>query len=275
MPNNIKFTAENITGTLKKGNARFSTRSSLLGPTHATKLYNCIIPPVNGYTFYMPKSESVVEDGLTFAIDPNNYSSYRTGYDLVWDISYNQNDGVLYNGVTFDSVDGGSFVFDGVDDVVEIHNISNLFTGDYTIFIFVKLDNLTSTSAILDHGAKNSVRFYTISGKIRITHTGAFSNPGVESTSNYTSGWQCWAVTVDGTTLEASLYLNGTFNNSGTLDNAAGSYDYFAFGDHPLGDGSAISPLLGKIGTSLVYGRKLSGVEIQQNYDALKTRYGL
>jgi hypothetical protein len=63
------------------------------------------------------RGPNIVTDGLTFAIDAASERSYpgsgTTAYDLVG--SYN---GALTNGVGFNSANGGSFTFDGIDDYI-------------------------------------------------------------------------------------------------------------------------------------------------------------
>ena len=60
----------------------------------------------------------IVTDGLVLLLDAGNTKSYP-GTGTTWtDISRNGNNGTLTNGPTFDSANGGSLVFDGVDDYV-------------------------------------------------------------------------------------------------------------------------------------------------------------
>jgi len=62
------------------------------------------------------RGPNIVTDGLVFAVDAANPSSYVSGSTIWKDQTVNQNDGTLTNGPTFDSGNGGSIVFDGVDD---------------------------------------------------------------------------------------------------------------------------------------------------------------
>jgi len=62
----------------------------------------------------------IVTSGLVLALDAGNTKSYP-GSGTVWtDLSGNGNTGTLTNGPTFNSSNGGSIVFDGVDDFVNI-----------------------------------------------------------------------------------------------------------------------------------------------------------
>ena len=62
--------------------------------------------------------ESIVTDGLVLWVDANDKTSYP-GSGTIWkDLTTNGYTGTLTNGPTYSSTDGGSIVFDGVDDHV-------------------------------------------------------------------------------------------------------------------------------------------------------------
>ena len=66
-------------------------------------------------------SPKISTDGLVLALDTANRKSYP-GSGTVWnDLSGNGNNGSLINGPTFNGANGGSIVFDGVDDLSLIH----------------------------------------------------------------------------------------------------------------------------------------------------------
>ena len=72
---------------------------------------------------YSPK---ISTDGLVLCLDAANTKSYP-GSGTVWsDLSRGGNNGTLTNGPTFNSGNGGSIVFDGVNDYVDcgVSNIS-------------------------------------------------------------------------------------------------------------------------------------------------------
>ena len=69
-------------------------------------------------------SPRIVTDGLVLYLDAANQRSYP-GSGTTWsDISRGGNNGTLVNGPTFDPGNGGSIVFDGVDDYVSIPDIN-------------------------------------------------------------------------------------------------------------------------------------------------------
>ena len=61
----------------------------------------------------------IVKDGLILDLDAAKRDSYPSSGTVWNDISGFQNNGTLINGPTFNSSNGGSIVFDGVDDYVQ------------------------------------------------------------------------------------------------------------------------------------------------------------
>ena len=66
---------------------------------------------------YSPK---IVTDGLVLYLDAANTRSYP-GTGTTWtDLSRSSLPTPLYNGPTFNSTNGGSIIFDGIDDYAEV-----------------------------------------------------------------------------------------------------------------------------------------------------------
>ena len=83
---------------------------------------------------------SIVTSGLVLNLDAANMKSYPRSGTTWRDLSGLGNNGTLTNGPTFNSQNGGSIVFDGVDDYASINNtIGNFGTSDFTINFFFKL----------------------------------------------------------------------------------------------------------------------------------------
>jgi hypothetical protein len=65
-------------------------------------------------------TKGIVQSGLVLNLDAGVSSSYP-GSGTTWtDLSGNGNTGTLTNGPTYNSANGGSLVFDGVDDYVNV-----------------------------------------------------------------------------------------------------------------------------------------------------------
>jgi hypothetical protein len=69
---------------------------------------------------------SVVRDGLVLYLDAANPKSYPGTGTIVKDIVSNSINGTLLNGVSFSDLNKGIFSFDGVDDYINLQDISIL-----------------------------------------------------------------------------------------------------------------------------------------------------
>jgi hypothetical protein len=113
---------------------------------------------------YSPK---IITDGLVLYLDAANTRSYPTNGTIWSDLSRNNNNGTLINGPTFNSANGGSIVFDGVDDRVSRN--SAIDTGqNFTInaWIFPTLLGTTRRTIMSNNYLYSSRRgwFFSIGG---------------------------------------------------------------------------------------------------------------
>jgi hypothetical protein len=96
---------------------------------------------------YSPK---IITDGLVLYLDAANPKSYVSGSTTWGDLSRGGNNGTLVNGPTFSSANGGSIVFDGVNDYINCGTNSSLRPSQQiTINSWIKLNGF-SFSCILD-----------------------------------------------------------------------------------------------------------------------------
>ena len=89
-------------------------------------------------------SKPIVTDGLIFAVDAANKKSYPGSGTAINDLSSNDVDGVLTNGPTFDSGNGGSIAFDDTNDYITFGNTSTLnfeWNEPHSIEVWLKRSN--------------------------------------------------------------------------------------------------------------------------------------
>ena len=218
---------------------------------------------------YSPK---IVTDGLVFAVDAANTKSYP-GSGTTWkDLSGNGNDGTLVNGPTFDSGNGGSIMFDGTNDYGLLPNTNTLTVGTqdfaFTSWIYPLSWPLNNWSPIYvtervggiwigqDSSNKFVLRAYSDTNIIQTT-----TLPSINS-------WTQITITRTGTT--ASLYYNSILQSTATTN-----YDFLPEETYIGNDGGS-SYFNGHIANIyLSKGNALTPQEISQNYNALKSRFGL
>lgn len=226
---------------------------------------------------------NIVTSGLVLALDAANRKSYP-GSGATWtDMSGNGNNGTLTNGPTFNSDNGGSIVFDNVNDYVNLGTPSTLagLQVPLTISLWAKIPITDSYDVLYSaYGSVTNSRLYSMlrldSGVFRYftsTSDGFFQQYG--TLIPLTNVWNFYAVTVSGTLSSASLtmYIN-TLSQSFSLSALSTTPDLTV----PIrigANGSGTEPWNGNIAICSVYNRALSAAEIQQNYNSTKSRFNL
>jgi hypothetical protein len=238
------------------------------------------------------RGPNIVKDGLVLYLDAGSPNSYINGISgISWkDISGNSNNGTLTNGPTFDSGNGGSIVFDGVDDVTDFGDILDMGTNSITINTWIKLPTTPNPDAYIlsksRAGAQNYRYgfFLTNSRKLGFFIQG---NGGLDIFPNGNSNlisnlWYMATVVVDrGSTIK--IYLNSileTLTGNATISQWNGldfqSNNPFRVGSYTAFNNTSLTALFkGNIALTQMYNRVLSDTEILQNYNVTKTRFGL
>ena len=200
-----------------------------------------------------------------------------------WNDLSGNNNGTLVNGPTYNS---GYIVFDGVNDSVTA-TISNFFTSfseQITIetWIYVPSSatwNNANEGVIVgrgnysgSHGLFRSLTNNQVKAYFRQSGAtyGAVSASG---TITRDAWYQCVAVW---TGSSAQVFINGNLiqTSSGVLGLTT-SNEAFVIGGNNTGGGATASYFTGNISNVKIYNRALSADEIQQNFNALRNRFGI
>jgi hypothetical protein len=225
-------------------------------------------------------SSGIVTDGLVLWLDAGITPSY-SGSGTTWtDLSGNRNNGTLTNGPTYSSTNGGSLVFDGTNDYVNISNSSSFDfgSGDFTVESWIRITSLAVYHPILEGRTSASYTnyvfgIYNISGTLRMdfVNLGGATNRSATTTSVPLNTWThvLW-VRSGGIT---SFYVNSI--KDATTNSYAGS---LSPPNTNILIGAAVDPLYfnGNISNVRVYKNKaLSAAEVLQTFNASKSRFGL
>jgi hypothetical protein len=222
---------------------------------------------------------NIVKDGLVLNLDAGKLDSYpRTG--TAWnDISGFQNNGKLENGPTFNSGNGGSIVFDGGDDYVNLGTIFNFTSENFSFSYWVNFNSLTTNQIgqgpiVLYKGSFNNNGYYdqiSTNGTVGIITNQTFTIQ-VSSTASGTisiNNWYNICYTRNGSSIR--IYVNGEdrTQTAGTHINPQTSNNEFRIANYQNG------LILGnfRLANFLTYNRALSSAEVLQNYNATKGRY--
>jgi hypothetical protein len=219
--------------------------------------------------------EQIITDGLVLNLDAGNPASYPGSGTTWFDLSGNGNNGTLVNGVGYNSGNLGSLVFDGVDDKVVLSSSSSFAfgTGNLTVSGWGYVTSHTNyrilASTRPDNGGyANAWHIGTGANGIIFLYSNAFN---LQSASNAVpvNQWFYWTFTRD--TGIGKLFVNTIVVASGSVTN-----DYtltqIGIGDFPI---SGSEPWSGRIPQVSIYNRALTASEIQQNFNALRSRYGI
>jgi hypothetical protein len=223
---------------------------------------------------------TIVTNGLVLNLDAANTKSYVSGSTNWFSLGNPSLSGSLVNGPTFDRNNGGSIVFDGVNDYCTL-GTKNLIQNDFTISIWFKLNSSGDKEHFIFSNNYNTTPALLITANV--------VGSARELTAYYASGSILSYIISATTNIPASInnitlvrngstnipYLNGIEQTSRIFTNST----VLGSGLYELGYATirnkTTAYLQGNIYQTSIYNRALSQQEITQNYNALKSRYGL
>jgi hypothetical protein len=218
---------------------------------------------VNGATYDIAQIQIEKGSVLTDFVDETTWT----------DLSVYGNNGTLINGPTYSDANGRSIVFDGNNDY---SLITQTLTTPITISSFVRYTDQAKTLNTLINSNPHTVIGISLNrlggGELYVyigNGSGWLAAPSIISSSNMlVNTWYQVTFTSNGS--GSTLYLNG--NNVGTsIYSPSGWGSTYYLGALNFGG----EYLKGNIATTQIYNRALTQSEIQQNYNALKNRFGL
>ena len=210
---------------------------------------------------------NIITDGLILNLDASQVSSYPTTGTDWYDISGANNDGEMFNGLSFNS--GGWMDFDGSDDYIWVPNNNGTmddWNDQQTIIVWEYHDFTTGRRNIWNqayggfgtwtHEQGNSVNYY-------FGDSGANNAPytSLNSSTTVRGKWNMLCVTRDLTTI--NWYQNGVLTN--TRSNPYGSLTNTTAGVS-IGTGYTGVRWQGKMSKILAYTKALTPSEVLQNY---------
>jgi len=217
-------------------------------------------------------SPLVVTDGLVMYLDAGNTKSYP-GAGTTWtDVSRNGNNGTLTNGPTFNSANGGSIVFDGVDDYATVSSLNLTgITENFTFITVIKFPTFNNSGVIVWQAFSSywALMTNTSFGAANLTFT-TRGTRGQAAVSSTLTANQWYYVVCKREAGVNSLYINNT-TYTYTSDVSFPGGTLFKIGT----DGNNNYFFNGNLALIQLYNRALTQTEIQQNYNTQKTRFGL
>jgi hypothetical protein len=219
---------------------------------------------------------NIVESELVLYVDAASIKSYQSGSATWSDLARSGVAGTLVNGPTYNNVNGGFLAFDGVNEYVSWGDTFDLTATSISGFVWGWANSLNEYIPWIDKLAGN--------GNYRL-HSGADGriNFGIRNTANtyqemnYAAGlltntWYNIGFTFNNSTRLGRIYVNGNLSSSNTFTIDRGDTSVDLQTGYQGNNGGTLN---GRIATLSLYNKELSAQEVLQNYNAIKSRFGL
>ena len=237
-------------------------------------------------------SPQIAMNGLVLCLDAGNTKSYP-GSGTSWtDLSGNNAVGTLTNGPTYSSSNGGFLSFDGTNDFVSVPSGIPQRTSQFTNEIWVYPTSLTGgangySTLIRMDGSRvggGSGDFYFVLGNGGQVHC-EIRNVADNGYDSYTTStgiiqvnnWYHIVQVIDRPNGNLKFFVNGVSR----LDTSTSTFGIVTSSSIQIAQqGTNVSDayarrLTGRVSNVKLYNRVLTAAEIQQNYNALRGRFGI
>ena len=228
----------------------------------------------------------IPNSGLVLHLDAANPKSYSGSGTTWFDLSGNGNNGTLINGPTYSTANGGSIMFDGVDDYISFITPDALSFNTFSYQCWFKPTfNTAGFDTLFSRENARHYLGYTDSGQYQIflrgnlfAINGQFESPVGNTNIVTASAWQHVHLNIDWSSSTFSLYHNCVLVWSLTNSLLGTTFINNLSADATIGSryaGSTSNKFLGDISNFIYYNRILSVAEIQKNFEATRDRYGI
>lgn len=228
------------------------------------------------------QSYSISQYGTPFAgtcptlyLDASIGASYPGSGTVVTDLSGNGHNGTLLNGVGYSNANGGSWVFDGSTTDYGVLPIGVPAGRAFTIEVIGKIGNTAVANNFISANPPAFIR--VLNNKVRwniyilkdsnSTYSWSFNNGNINIVQDKVYDL---VMTYDGANLRG--YVNGSIDVTIPFVGQTVASQNIKVG---YTTGGEDSPLIGEVYAIKVYNQVLSASEVQQNFTALRGRYGI
>ena len=217
---------------------------------------------------------SIPQQNLIFHLDAGNKDSYSGSGTSWYEISGSGSTATLAGGPTFTSTYGGGFVLSGTDQYATVPTASrfDLSTGSATIIAWFK----TTASGLTNIVSKRNVTGFQLHVYNNNLYADGAGTAGKSSSQIVNTGKIfCGAVVYDRASSLMRLYINGVEDGNVALpattltDVANVNVGYTTFGGSP---GYYFN---GTIYQVQIYNKALSPKEMRENFELMRSRYGV
>lgn len=239
----------------------------------------------------------IVSDGLVLCFDPANPRSYIGGATSCFDLSGFNFSGTVQSGIAFSSSVAGNFVLGATTSAI-VSNMTTTLQSTFTISIWfttlaqvntpkeAKLfsknsQNATSTTdAPINIAVSDTGRSVTVGLRNGLSYAANYPVGGVDLIANNIFLQNSWAnVVIKYNQVSLEIWGNGNYFTgiawTGALSNNPGRAYTLGRAAFEINVPASYTQYSGNLGVFQMYNKSLSTSEIQQNFNALRGRYGI
>lgn len=217
---------------------------------------------------------TIVHNGLVVWLDAGINLSYPGSGSTWTDLVGNNHNASLSNSPTYNSNNGGYFTFTSASSQYATLAGTPLNTTSYTKSCWFYLDSTTDNNLISfdDGNGTGHYMFFGGTNKLSIGHTAWTGFPTTYSSTASFSNFTWYLVTVTfNTTNGMRLYINNSLDSSYTAQLTAPVATGIRLGSYSAGG----NLLNGRISQVFIYNRSITATEVNQNFLATRSRYGV
>lgn len=278
---NGSFINSSVMGGLYSGNTNVTVGAYNVGTKVAhfngcianVQIYNRVLSATEVLqNYYAGLQRFIPTDSLVLYLDGNNTNTQVITPTIANDISGNNKNGTLVNGVTLSINGQRSFLFDGIDDKITTTLSTLTLQSTWTVWVN-RTQSVSFYNMFMSSG--NPYFAFRSDGVIQFTNTVGGNIVNVTSNSNLVNNvWYflTFVLSYSGSDTTMSIYKDGVLQTQSTF---VGASSTVPFSNFTLGDWTLASyPFKGNIGNVRIYNRPLTLTEISTIYTATKSRYG-
>jgi hypothetical protein len=218
---------------------------------------------------------TIVTNGLLLDLDAANPKSYP-GAGTAWnDISGNANNATLTGSPTYSNTNAGIFSLNGTTAWIDCGNATIFSPPLLTASVMVRCVSFSTRPHLFGRGSGTSGNFYMVvetSGIFRFYNDiGANWVIAANTTAFPLNTWTYVTVTHDGTV--SKIYYNGVQQAQGARVGSLRNWQSNTLQIGSILSGSSL--INGNVAFAQLYDRALLDSEIQQNFNAVRGRYGI
>lgn len=183
------------------------------------------------------------------------------------------NNTITASDLTYNS--DGTFSFNGSSNYITPSGITDAFLStSWSMSFWAKFTSVNkgSDNALFGHGAASQNNGLHLGERANYAYFGFYSNDLSGTVALGANVWKNITFTYNSSTKLKTIYVNGVFDTSGGTVGYTGTGSNPIIGMYPWATSYKMS---GSIANTQIYNRTLTAAEVQQNFNALRGRYGI